>query len=763
MIDKLDKIGADAVTELLIDPAGAVGLDARSTPSSWSAGSRCATSTRPRSTRPADSPARPTWRGCSSCSTPTGCADRVVFDASIVRGLAYYTGVVFEAFDAGRSLRAICGGGRYDHLLETLGGPPTPAVGLRLRRRRDRRAARRQGAAPRDCPRRSTPSSSPSARPSAPAAVRVARALRETDASVELVLGEPEAQARARRRRQGGRAARLPDRARRARARRGAGAGPRERRADERADSAMRRLRATPSGCTAVRCTVRWRTRGAPTLDEAAPATRMQGRVGWTVRREVAQRGYVKTARALQRPAVGTGLLRVNAEGRVEVRPRRDDGPAHRPARAGPGPGAARAAHAAADPLLRHPRQPGASGCAAASSRRSTSTATGAPTAASTRSRSTSSATSWRRSSQFGARLGIGLEAGSKPELLIALALLDTPDALIICNGYKDRAYIETALLAQKLGRTPIIVDRPLPRDRPHHQDRARARHPAAPRRARAAHHARARASGWSRPATARSSACPSLEIVDAVERLRAEDMLDCLELLHFHIGSQITAIRAHKDALGEASRDLRRPARDGRDPAAARRRRRPRASTTTARRPTSTRRRTTRCRSTPNDVVAFIQEACDEAEVPHPDIVTESGRAMVAHHSVLVFDVLGVNEMLSGDAARARRRRRPEGAAAISRRCGRRSRAKNVQESYHDALQLKEEAATLFSLGYLDLRGRARASSTCSASCCEKILRTRCASCPTCPKTSRISRRASPTPTTATSRSSSARRTTGR
>ena len=122
------------------------------------------------------------------------------------------------------------------------------------------------------------------------------------------------------------------------------------------------------------------------------------------------------------------------------------------------------------------------------------------------------------------------------------------------------------------------------------------------------------------------------------------------------------------------------------------------------------------------NDVVANIQEACDERGLPHPDIVTEAGRALVAHHSVLIFDVLGHTRCSPAS------RRSPVGAgdpkvlqdlsevwANISR--------KNVQESYHDALQLKEEASTLFALGHLDLRARARVERL-FWDCCDKILR---------------------------------------
>jgi arginine decarboxylase len=320
----------------------------------------------------------------------------------------------------------------------------------------------------------------------------------------------------------------------------------------------------------------------------------------------------------------------------------------------------------------------------------------------------------------YGAAARIGLEAGSKPELLIALAVLDTPGALIICNGYKDRTYIETALLAQRLGRYPIIVvDRfreveliiktaQLLNIRPHIGIRAKLTTKGAGK--------------WVESTGDRSKfGLTTMEIVDAVERLREENMLDCLELLHFHIGSQITAIRAHKDALREATRvfvglhelgatptfidvggglgvDY-----DG-------------SQTNFHSSMNYT------VQEYANDVVASIQEACDEKGIAHPDIVTESGRAMVAHHSMLVFDVLGVHETLPGkpplpvseDDHRVIRDLQ-EVWSTITQ--------KNVLEAYHDSLQLKEETVSLFSLGYLNLRERARAERL-FWHCCEKILR---------------------------------------
>jgi len=320
---------------------------------------------------------------------------------------------------------------------------------------------------------------------------------------------------------------------------------------------------------------------------------------------------------------------------------------------------------------------------------------------------------------QYGAPDKMGLEAGSKPELLIALALLDTPGALIICNGYKDRAYVETALLAQRLGRTPIIVvDRFHEIDlilktaselgiRPHLGIRAKLSSKGAGK--------------WIESTGDRSKfGLSATEIVAAVDRLSSEDMLDCLELMHFHIGSQITAARAHKDALSEASRIFvglhemgARPALidvggglgvdyDG-----------SRTNFHSS--------KNYSMQEYANDVVSFIQEACDDAKVPHPDIVTESGRALTAHHSVLIFDVLGVNELLNDS--------QPERVTADDPKLLRDlaevwndTSADDVQEAYHNAQLLKEEAETMFSLGFLDLRGKARFEHL-YAKCCQKIL----------------------------------------
>ncbi|HRB11675.1 MAG TPA: biosynthetic arginine decarboxylase, partial [Vicinamibacteria bacterium] len=210
-------------------------------------------------------------------------------------------------------------------------------------------------------------------------------------------------------------------------------------------------------------------------------------------------------------------------------------------------------------------------------------------------------------------------------------------------------------------------------------------------------------------------------EMVDAVEKLRKEGMLDCLQLLHFHIGSQITAIRAIRDAMREASRifvELHMMGANmrvidcggglGVDYDGSQ----------------------TNFHSSVNyslaeyarDIVSEISEACTAKGVPHPDIVTESGRALVAHHSVLVFNVLGSNEILPGQA--------PELVGADEHRIIQQLyetymnvSIKNFQEAYHDALQLKEEAVSAFTLSVLGLRERARVEQLFWA-VCERILK---------------------------------------
>ena len=244
---------------------------------------------------------------------------------------------------------------------------------------------------------------------------------------------------------------------------------------------------------------------------------------------------------------------------------------------------------------------------------------------------------------EFGKDYALGLEAGSKPELLVVLAHMTNSDGLVICNGYKDVSFIETAMLAQKMGLyTIIVVDRFEELEtvlevskrfdlRPHIGVRAKL--------------ASKGAGKWQESGGEKSKfGLTAGEIVQVVERLKEVNMLDCLELLHFHIGSQITAIRAIKDALKEATRfytelhDLGAGLKfldvggglavdyDG--------------SQTNFHSSANY-----SLQEYANDVVFAVQQACDEKGIAHPDLISESGRALTAHHAILVYDVLGVSK----------------------------------------------------------------------------------------------------------------------
>lgn len=318
---------------------------------------------------------------------------------------------------------------------------------------------------------------------------------------------------------------------------------------------------------------------------------------------------------------------------------------------------------------------------------------------------------------QFGKPHQFGLEAGSKPELLIALATLDTPGALVICNGYKDREYIETAILAQRLGQTPIIVIEQVEEVQlVIEASRKLGIEPILGVRAKLSAKGIGR---WGTSAGDRAKFGLTVpEILAAVEQLKATGMLTSLQLLHFHVGSQISAISVIKDALREAGQiyvelfklganmqyldvggglgvDY-----DG----------------------SKTNFHTSKnynMQNYANDVVAAIKEACSEQKVPVPTLVSESGRAIASHQSVLIFDVLGTSDVRSERPACLSEaplviRNLAETYESIT--------PENFQEAYHDVVQFKDEAVSMFCFGVLSLTERAQAEQLFWA-CCEKIL----------------------------------------
>ena len=303
---------------------------------------------------------------------------------------------------------------------------------------------------------------------------------------------------------------------------------------------------------------------------------------------------------------------------------------------------------------------------------------------------------------EFGRPYHYGLEAGSKPELLAIMALHDDERALVICNGYKDDEYIKTALLASKLGRTVIlVVEKPSELDQIHRVARQVGIRPTLGLRAKLS----ARGAGrWEQSGGDRSKfGLSAAEMVTAVRKLREWDELDALRLLHFHLGSQISSIRSIKNALTEASRyyvELYNTGCDkleyfdvggglGVDYDG--------SQTNFASSMNYS------VQEYANDVVFAVQQGCDAAEVPHPTIVSESGRAIAAHHSVLVVNVLGVSPPFADN----RPDELPEDAEPVARHLletFNSVNSKNVLESYHDAVDYKDQALQLFNLGHLSL-----------------------------------------------------------
>src|SRR6187455_2467202 len=315
---------------------------------------------------------------------------------------------------------------------------------------------------------------------------------------------------------------------------------------------------------------------------------------------------------------------------------------------------------------------------------------------------------------EFGKPYGFGLEAGSKPELLAVVALADNATP-IVCNGFKDAEFIEMAMLAQKIGRNviPVVEKYTELALILEYAEKVGVR-PQIGMRVKLA----ARGGGrWQSSGGYRSKfGLTVTEILRGLEELKSRGMGDCLKLLHFHLGSQIPNIRIVKGALNEAARVYVELARAGAglqyldvggglgvdyD-----------GSQTNFESSTNY-----TLEEYANDVVYHLQTVCDEAGVPHPTIVSESGRAVVAYHSLLVFNVLGVSNF--GDE------RTPEKATDDMEQplvdlieTYRGVTTRNALESYHDAQQALDMAINLFSGGYLSLEQRSQAENLYWAIC---------------------------------------------
>jgi len=306
---------------------------------------------------------------------------------------------------------------------------------------------------------------------------------------------------------------------------------------------------------------------------------------------------------------------------------------------------------------------------------------------------------------EFGRPFHHGLEAGSKAELLSAIAFTEDPEALIICNGYKDNEFIDLALKALKMGQQIILVIE-RQEELQHILDRA-AEKGIKPRLGVRVKLASRIGGHWDGSGGDRSMfGINAAQVIEIIDLLRNANMLDCLQMLHFHLGSQICNIRKIRSALREACRVYAAMVSEGAamgmlniggglavdyDG----------SHTNFA----SSRNYTDQEYAA--DVVEAIMNVTNEADIPHPTIISESGRALVAYHSVLVFNVLGSSRFEP-----------PENTDNIPEKYNnmlnnlldvRNSLStKNLQECYHDAVYYRDEIRSLFEHGNLSLRERA-------------------------------------------------------
>ncbi|HZZ78468.1 MAG TPA: biosynthetic arginine decarboxylase [Gemmataceae bacterium] len=305
----------------------------------------------------------------------------------------------------------------------------------------------------------------------------------------------------------------------------------------------------------------------------------------------------------------------------------------------------------------------------------------------------------------YGKPFGFGLEAGSKPELLAVLAVTNGGETPIICNGFKDDEFIKMTMLATKMGKhiIPVVEKFSELELITRYAEDLNVR-PTIGVRIKLG----ARGAGrWRNSAGFRSKFGLTLtEALEAFDFLKQRGMEDCLQLVHFHLGSQITNIRNIKSALTEASRvycELYRVGAgvkyldvggglgidyDG-------------SQTDFESSVNYT------LQEYANDVVFRIKNVCDECAVPYPTIVSESGRAVVAYHSMLVFDVLGVSNFdrytvppeIPNDAPQ-----QVSDLFGIFRDLSK----KNMLEGYHDAVQAMDDSLAMFNVGNLTIEQRA-------------------------------------------------------
>ncbi|KAA6346213.1 Biosynthetic arginine decarboxylase [termite gut metagenome] len=305
-----------------------------------------------------------------------------------------------------------------------------------------------------------------------------------------------------------------------------------------------------------------------------------------------------------------------------------------------------------------------------------------------------------------GKKFNLGLEAGSKPELHAVIAI-NTDDSLIICNGYKDESYIELALLAQKMGkRIFLVVEKPNELKLIAKMAKQLNVSPNIGIRIKLSSSGSGK---WEDSGgDASKFGLTSSELLEALRFLEEKDMKDCLKLIHFHIGSQVTKIRRIKTALREAAQfyvqlyamgfkvefvdiggglgvDY-----DG------------------TRSPESGSSVNYSIQEYVNDSISTLVDVSDKNKIPHPNIITESGRALTAHHSVLVFEVLETTTQPVWEDDEEVSENDHELVRELYHIWDKLNQNKML-EAWHDAQQIREEALDLFSHGIVDLKTRAQ------------------------------------------------------
>ena len=305
-----------------------------------------------------------------------------------------------------------------------------------------------------------------------------------------------------------------------------------------------------------------------------------------------------------------------------------------------------------------------------------------------------------------GKKFNIGLEAGSKPELHAVLALNIDERSVIVCNGYKDEDYIELALLAQKMGRRIYIVAEKLNELKLIADISKRLNI-----RPNVGIRIKLSSSGsgkWEESGGDQSKfGLNSSELLEALDYMQQAKMQDCLKLIHFHIGSQITKIRRIKNALREACQFYVQLSKIGFDIDFVDIGGGLGVDYDGTRSSASESSMNYSIQEYVNDSVSSLVDVCEKNGLKQPNIITESGRSLTAHHSILVFEVLETTHLPEWNDNDEVGEDEHELARELYDIYDKLNQPR-IFESWHDALQIREEALDLFSLGLLDLRTRA-------------------------------------------------------